>query len=124
MEDPIKDGRVIKAMKGNECVGVIIWEEDTDSLFFGPLAIKVGCQNQGIGKKLIARVEELCYEKGKRRLDMVVVDARTDIIPMYEKMGFKRTGKTAPYYEPQYLTRDAKFVYFSKQLQCSGSAGV
>jgi len=116
VEDPIKSGNVINAMRDGTCVGCVIWEENDDSLYFGPLAIKPGCQKQGIGKKLILHLEQLCRDKTKPKLNMVVVNHRTDLIPMYEHFGFVRTGEEKPYYEPAHLTRDSHFVYFSKVI--------
>lgn len=116
VEDPIKTGNVVKALREGVCVGCIIWAEKDDSLYFGPLAIKTGYQKQGIGKRLIQYMEELTRAKHKSKLDMVVVNHRTDVIPMYEKMGFVPTGETQPYYEPDQTTRESHFVFFSKPI--------
>ena len=115
IEDPIAEGCVVKAMRGSECVGCVVWSEDADSLYFGPLAIMTGCQGKGIGRKLI--VEGLCRQKQKLLLKMCVVNHRTDLIPMYEHLGFVQTGDTKPYYEPNYLTRESWFVFFEKIIK-------
>ena len=117
LDDAITQNRVIKAVIGDECVGCIVWEESDEALFFGPLAVSTKHQGKGIGKALIHQVELLCREKNKLRMEMCVVNHRTDLIPMYEKFGFVNTGKTDPYYEPHYLTRPSHFMYFTKILQ-------
>lgn len=121
IENPIKSKNVVKAIlkqENNEIiVGCIIWSEDENSLFFGPLAVHTNYQKYGIGKKLINHIEDKCRLKNKLILNMCVVNHRTDVIPIYEKLGFIVTGVIEPYYEPQYLTRDSYFIYYYKNIE-------
>ena len=116
---PLNTKNVYKAVLNNIIVGVIVWEIEENnekSLFFGPLGVSKTHQGLGIGTKLMKFIEELAKEKNKTQLNMCVVNHRTSLIKSYEKIGFIATGVTEPYYEPQYLTRDSTFLFFSKPL--------
>jgi GNAT superfamily N-acetyltransferase len=98
-------------------VGAIVYQIDGDACFFGPFAVCPSAAGRGVGKLLLAAIEQRAASvPGCVALEMCVINHRTDIIPMYEKWGFARTG-TAVYEETWKLTRPAHFINFRRPLQ-------
>mmetsp|Transcript_21069 Transcript_21069/g.46811 ORF Transcript_21069/g.46811 Transcript_21069/m.46811 type:complete len:172 (+) Transcript_21069:50-565(+) len=109
------ESRVVVAEAGGLLVGAIVWEQKPDTLYFGPLATLPAHKGRGIGKLLMNHVYAIAAEKGLSTIEISVVSCRTDIIPMYESMGYVRCGR-APFPCPERLTRDVDFYIYKKQL--------
>ena len=62
-----------------------------------PFAINVADQNKGIGKKLIEFAATKCKKDGVGTLDAWVINWRTDLFEIYEKLGFTATKVTREY---------------------------
>jgi ribosomal protein S18 acetylase RimI-like enzyme len=92
-----------------------VWELQADSIYFGPLAVAADAQRRGIAKKLIREVEKIGISHGKTHMKISVVNHRTDIIPMYEKMGFVKTGESA-FPDLERITRQCHFFDMARQI--------
>lgn len=123
----IQQQRTIKAILNNTIVGTLVYEimEDkivienntntVNRLHFGPFAVDPKLQGQGIGKALLTYVYTMAKEKNCVSIDIEVVHLRTDIIPMYIKLGYEKIGE-APFPRPEYTTRECHFVLLRKVL--------
>jgi GNAT superfamily N-acetyltransferase len=87
-----------------DCEGVllscceIVWRPDQETCYFGLFAVDPKRQGGGVGRQVLAYVEDYARRQwGARRLEMVVIWARVDIIAWYERKGFKRTGEKRPF---------------------------
>lgn len=82
--------------------------------YFGMLAVHPHVQGQGVGHRLIAAAETRVREAGGRRMDIKVVNLRTDLLPLYQRLGYLATG-TEPYTHRSVL-RPCHFILMTKLL--------
>jgi len=62
----------------------------------GRLATAKGWQNQGIGRNIVVYIAKLALESGaKSGVRLLIVEAKRESIPFYEKCGFELTFETA-----------------------------
>ena len=79
----------------------------------GPVAVAPDCQGQGVGKLLLDFAESLTEVN-----EIEVVECRTDVIPMYEKRGYKPKSRVpvTSMIPLESLTRsDLDFIIFQKR---------
>lgn len=98
--------------EGGEVIGAGAIEKlpDTkDGYFLGWFAIHKNHRNQGLGKKIIERVEEYARSQGGR---LITIDTGEDNAAQtfYEKVGYKKAGFIPEYFED----RVAKVIYYKK----------
>lgn len=91
------DSQIELAYEENMILGCVYIKEEDNGLYFGMLTVNPELQTQGIGKKLLLRVEELAREKNKNTIRMTVIGQRQELIAFYERRGYRRTGKTEPF---------------------------
>ena len=85
--------------------------------YFGLLSVEPGHQGGGIGKRLVAAAEAACREAGCTAMDIKVVNLRTELPPIYRKLGYVETG-TLPFEDlATPLTRQVHFITMSKPLR-------
>ncbi len=119
--DPlIESGRFLLARnESGQLLGCLYYKPESDSgvvrVHFGPLATAPAAKGQGLAKRLIAAMEAIAREMGAISLDLEVVHVRSDIIPMYEKWGFRQWG-TGPFPAPERCTRDVHFILMRRDL--------
>ena len=83
--------------------------------YFGMLSVDPAQQQRGLGRAMIAAVEDRCRAAGCRFLDIEVVNLRDELPPFYDRFGFKPTGE-APFTDPAILRRPAHLVVMTKPL--------
>ena len=90
--------------------------------YFGMFAVDPQRQGEGIGNTVLAEAERLLAARfGCRTAVMTVIEQRTELLPYYERRGWKRTGafKPFPYGDERYgrPTRDdLRFLVLEKRL--------
>jgi GNAT superfamily N-acetyltransferase len=117
----IVEGRtfVVRGESGS-ILGCLVWErveaEDGKvSYHFGPFAVDPNAQGKGVGKALLNALYTMAREAGAASIDIEVVNWRSDIIPMYEAMGYVCCGEM-PFVAPERITRPCHFILMSKPL--------
>jgi predicted N-acetyltransferase YhbS len=83
-------------------------------LYMGMLAVDPALQGRGLGRRVIAAVENRATEKGCSGIDIKIVDRRIELPPLYRALGFRDNG-TAPFDDPL-LTKPCHFLLMSKEL--------
>lgn len=87
-------------------------EAEAGWLHFGPFAIHPSQQGRGLARRFLAALEEVARAEGCQGLEMTVVNFRTDLIPMYEHLGFREVERI-PFRDedvpPSSLTRSGGF---------------
>jgi len=89
-------------------------EPRSDRLYMGMLAVDPALQGRGLGRRMIAAVENRASESGCSGIDIKIVDRRVELPPLYRALGFRENG-TAPFDDPL-LTKPCHFLLMSKEL--------
>jgi GNAT superfamily N-acetyltransferase len=63
-----------------------------ESGYFGLLSIDPEYQGRGLGRKLVDQAEEFCRLGGCSRVQIRVLNHRTELPPFYEKLGYATAG--------------------------------
>lgn len=95
--------------------------EGDGACYLGMLTVDPGRQAGGLGKKLLARAEELARSWGCRAMRMTVIDTRAELLAFYERRGYARTGKSEPFpsHDPRFglpKVADLRFCELVKPL--------
>ena len=56
--------------------------------YFGLLSIDPDYQGRGLGRKLIEQAEQFCRDAGCSRMQIRVLNHRTELPPFYERLGY------------------------------------
>jgi predicted N-acetyltransferase YhbS len=89
---------------------------ETPRAYLGLLSVDPSRQKSGIGRRLTAAAEEFARESGAHFMDITVVNLRTELPPIYEKLGYRITGN-APFPDTQMpVTQQCHFICMSKEL--------
>lgn len=108
-------GRFMVAEDNGAFTGCIYIEIDGDRGYLGMLSVHPDRQRQGIGSRLTSAAEEFCRESGCRFADIVVVSVREELPPIYEKLGYRKTG-TRPFPKQKETKLPCHFLLMSKEL--------
>jgi GNAT superfamily N-acetyltransferase len=81
---------------------------------FGMLAVDPTLQGRGLGGKLVREAERRALDAGCRTMEIRVVNVRTDLLPWYERLGYRAVG-TAPYVHRPTI-QPCHFVVMQKDL--------
>ncbi|MFT4248210.1 MAG: GNAT family N-acetyltransferase [Pseudomonas sp.] len=66
--------------------------------YFGMFSVSPALQGGGIGKRLLEEAERIAAQQwGLARMQMTVIDIRTELIAFYQRRGYRRTGITKPF---------------------------
>lgn len=94
----------------------------------GMFAIRPDWQGKGLGKQFLAEAERHCHSRfGARRLQLSVIDLRSELIAFYQRRGFRDTGERAPFpeHDPRFglpRQRGLRFATLVKDLSPGQSA--
>ena len=100
---------------------VYLKQENPGSLYFGMLTVRPTLQAQGLGKKLLEKIEQIAEAKGCHQIRMTVIKQRLELIEFYKRRGYKASGKSEefPMNDPRFgipITQDLLFLEFIKDL--------
>ena len=97
LEDPKK--LVIAADIKNRIIGTITATfQDDKQVYLQSMAVFPDYQGFGIGRLLLEKIEEIAREKKCKRIYFECFEPLKKSIQLYEKHGYKKTGKTIPFY--------------------------
>lgn len=95
---------------------------DAGVAYFGMFAVRPGAQGGGVGRAMMVEAQRRVQAVfGSVAMEMQVIGQRVELIAWYERLGFVRTGQTAPfpYGQPRFgrPTRDdLHFVVLRRSL--------
>ena len=117
--DGYKEKRVIKAVDElDNIAAAIVWNHTADNtISFGPFGVLSRVKGKGLGKLLMNELDVIGTKLGALYIEMSVVNWRTDVISMYEHLGFERFGEETPYPKPEECTRSAVFYRYKRVLK-------
>jgi GNAT superfamily N-acetyltransferase len=76
--------------------GCVYIEPRGERAYFGMLSVDPSRQGTGLGKRLVAALEDHCRATGCRFIDLHIVNIRQELPPFYRKLGYTETG-TEPF---------------------------
>ena len=80
------------AEDGGGLVGAVEVRVESDAGYFGMLAVDASVRRGGIGRALVEAAEAHCRGAGCSVMTMSTGENRTELIPYYEKMGYRVTA--------------------------------
>ena len=81
-------GRFLLVEKDGTIAGCNYVELRGEAGYFGLLSIDPGYQGRGLGRTLVEQAEEFCRNAGCSRMQIRVLNHRTELPPFYEKLGY------------------------------------
>ncbi|HXH75000.1 MAG TPA: GNAT family N-acetyltransferase [Bacteriovoracaceae bacterium] len=72
---------------------VHVKQENSETAYFGMLAVRPNLQANGIGKALIRQVQEFAISKDHKQIRITVINLRDEILAFYNRLGFMFTGR-------------------------------
>ncbi len=101
---------------GGAIAGSIYLEQRGERAYLGMLAVDPSRQRSGLGRRLMAAAEEFCRQQGCHFVDISIVNLRTELPPLYEKLGYRVVG-SAPFPAEQMPVKlPCSFLLMEKEL--------
>lgn len=112
-----KEGTFLLAEESGKLAGCVYVTRHGDRAYFGLLSVDPSHQKNGIGRRLVSAAEEFARETGARFMDLKLINLRTELPGIYEKMGYHISG-TEPYpaERSHMLTQAVHFLCMTKEL--------
>lgn len=112
-----KEGTFLLAEEEGKLAGCVYVTRHGDRAYFGLLSVDPTHQKNGIGRRLVSAAEEFARETGARFMDLKLINLRTELPGIYEKMGYHISG-TEPYpaERSHMLTQPVHFLCMTKEL--------
>lgn len=89
----IADGQAWVLEVNGVITGLIVLEEDGDTLLLDNVAVSPAAQGKGYGRRLIAFAEEEARQRGHVELRLYTNVHMTENIALYERLGFRQAGR-------------------------------
>jgi len=80
------------AEEAGRLVGAVHTSIDGATGYFGMLSVDPALQRGGVGRALLAAAEDHCRKAGCTRMTMSTGEDRTELIPYYERVGYRVTS--------------------------------
>lgn len=114
-------GRFLLAEENGALAGAVYVELRGDRSYFGLLSIDPSLQKTGLGRRLVSAAEEFAREMGSQHMDLTVVNLRTELPPLYEKLGYAILG--AEPIRPEMVPRVNQPCHFIRMSKPLGNGG-
>lgn len=111
----LETGTFLLAEADGRLVACVYIEPRGDRAYFGMLSVEPSRQGEGLGRRLIAEVEERCRRQGCRVMEILVVDVREELPPLYRRLGYVEAG-TEPFPDTERPKRACQFIRMEKPL--------
>lgn len=110
-------GRFLLAEENGALAGVVYVELRGDRCYLGLLSVDPAHRKSGLGRRLTLAAEEFAREMGSHHMDLSVINLRTELPPLYRKLGYTEIG-TAPIHDHMRdrVTQPCHFIRMSKPL--------
>ncbi len=116
LEEYFAKGTFLLSEENDLPTGCVFVERIGERAYLGLLSVDPSLQKQGLGRRLVAAAEEFARELGAHHMDLTVVNIRTELLVIYEKLGYHATG-TEPFPAEQLpTTQPVHLIRMSKEL--------
>jgi len=100
---------IFKAIEKGKIVGRINAKYDAGVVYIEGLIVAEGKRGQGIGRKLMEKVEKTGNRLGAHKIFLFTME-KWDSVKFYRSLGFKKTGNLPKHYHKR------NFVIYSKMI--------
>lgn len=111
----LQTGKFLVLEDDASLVGCAYVEVRGERAYMGMLSVAPSRQHSGLGRAVIQGVESYCRSQGCSVLDIRIVNVRTELLPLYRRLGFHETG-TAPFPAEVETQIPCHFLLMSKSL--------
>ena len=116
LESYFEKGSFLVMEEQGSLVASVYVERSGDRAYLGLLSVDPAQQKRGLGRRLTAAAEEFSREMGVRFMDLTVVNLRTELPPIYEKLGYHVTGTASFPVDQMPVTQPCHFICMTKEL--------
>ena len=109
-------GTFLLAEIASQPLGCVYLELRGDRAYFGLLSVDPVHQRQRVGRQLVGEAERRARDAGCNFMDILIVNVRTELIPIYARMGYVESG-TAPFPANVPTKIPCHFLRMSKNLR-------
>jgi len=96
------DVAIFVARSGPDIVGCVTVTDCGEGMAsIGLLSVDPPFQSSGLGQRLLTTAERLCEALEARRIEMTVIENRTELLAWYARQGYVPTGERRPFPIPQ-----------------------
>lgn len=89
---------ILLCLRGDDIVGSVHIEQAGDQADLGMFVVEPGLQGQGVGKRLLALAEQTARQEwAARKMVLVVITLRHELIAFYQRRGYRRTSVLEPF---------------------------
>ena len=107
-ENLVAQGRVVVACSNNQLIGFVVFYPTGDVMHLENVAVLPTMCGQGVGKMLIAHVEEAASKQGHCAVELYTNEVMTENLHIYPSIGYREFDRR---------TEDGfNRVYFRKEL--------
>jgi predicted N-acetyltransferase YhbS len=115
LRDFFRNGTFLLLEEGARLSGCVYVEKRGERGYLGLLSVDPALQQKGLGRKLTAEAEAHLRRAGCRAVDLRVISARPELVPIYRKLGYVENGTSA--IPPEVPLKVAcHFVHMAKTL--------
>ena len=104
----------------HQIIGCVYLEQKQEELYLGMLAVNPEFQDGGIGRMLLQGAEEYAEKQNINKINITVIEDRTELIAWYQRRGYVITGKKSPfpveYYKYGKPLKDIILIDMEKEL--------
>src|SRR5438552_5553215 len=102
-------------LEAEQLLGCVYVEMKNKRGYLGLLGVQPGRQKSGFGRRLTTAAEDFLRKAGCEAVDLRIVSARTELPPIYERLGYVASG-IAPIPDSIPLKVPSHFIVMSKRL--------
>jgi GNAT superfamily N-acetyltransferase len=89
----VRDGQAWIAEDDGQPAGIVVLELHADHLLVENIAVRPAAQGRGVGRRLLARAEEVARELGYAEVRLYTHEAMTENIAYYPRRGYTETHR-------------------------------
>jgi GNAT superfamily N-acetyltransferase len=111
-----EENREKSGEENRQFLACVFVELKGNSAYLGLLSVDPEHQKKGLGSRMVAAAEEFARESGAHFMELTIVNLRTELPAIYEKLGYKITG-TEPFPAEQMpISQPCHFICMKKEL--------
>ena len=104
----LQQGYAVLALRNDEVIGCVCYHQESEHVYLGRLSVLPSCRQYGVGRALMAYVEQQAQALGVPRLQLGVRVALPYLQAYYERLGYcvVRYEAHEGYTEPTYVVME------------------